>query len=460
MAGNFSIHRTSVQNLVISVVLLLTVGIYLAVLGLGAGGGKPSSQRVSDISNAVLYALFFVSGMLGGTVMNIIGPRLTAVIGAFGYPFYVAGFFYYDRTGHEWFPILGGAVLGVSAGLLWTVAGFIQFSYATEKEKGSFIGTQYALYQVGSTIGSLVAFLIIYNGTSTAQGSPTAVYIAFICVMSLSLIVSVFLVQPETVRRADGTAIADFKHLSAKDELFAAFSALKDYRVLLILEAIFCCEFPISIIPAINATHFNARTRALNSLCFYLISPPLCILISKLLDWDKYERRVRGYVGICICYTLLIASWVGLFVFLSNDRWMASSNPDGIDWTDAGYGGPLVLFMCFGGVYTIHQFFVMWIMSLFTNQPRVLAVYGGLFKGVAAAGLAVAFGLSAGGVSQLHISIIMFILQVVSLPICLLLVWKARSTNYGIEEDVIVPLDANIAIVEAGAEKGSEGVKT
>ncbi len=43
-------------------------------------------------------------------------------LGAFGYPFYVASFFYYDRTGHEWFPIVGGAVLGISAGLLWTVA--------------------------------------------------------------------------------------------------------------------------------------------------------------------------------------------------------------------------------------------------------------------------------------------------------------------------------------------------
>lgn len=60
--------------------LFLTVGIYLAVLGLGAGGGKPSSQRVSDISNSVLYALFFFSGLAGGSVMNIIGPRLTTIV--------------------------------------------------------------------------------------------------------------------------------------------------------------------------------------------------------------------------------------------------------------------------------------------------------------------------------------------------------------------------------------------
>ncbi len=49
-----------------------------------------------------------------------------------------------------------------------------------------------------------------------------------------------------------------------------------------------------------------------------------------------------------------------------------------------------------------------------TNKPRTLAVYGGLFKGIAAAGLAVAFGLSAGGVSYMHIAIIMFVLQMVA----------------------------------------------
>lgn len=137
-AKRWAIHRAFNQNVLISSTLFLTVGIYLAVLGLGAGGGKPSSQRVSDISNSVLYALFFITGLVGGSVMNVVGPRITAIVslrevltksiahqvqlGAFGYPFYVAGFFYYDRTGNDWFPILAGAVLGISAGLLWTVA--------------------------------------------------------------------------------------------------------------------------------------------------------------------------------------------------------------------------------------------------------------------------------------------------------------------------------------------------
>jgi len=47
------------------------------------------------------------------------------------------GLWYYDRTGNEVFAIVGGAVLGVGAGLLWTCAGYIEFSYAG-KSKGPY----------------------------------------------------------------------------------------------------------------------------------------------------------------------------------------------------------------------------------------------------------------------------------------------------------------------------------
>ena len=51
---------------------------------------------------------------------------LTAVqVGAFGYPFYVSGLWYYDAQGNEWYPLLGGAVLGITAAMLWTVSGFM-----------------------------------------------------------------------------------------------------------------------------------------------------------------------------------------------------------------------------------------------------------------------------------------------------------------------------------------------
>lgn len=58
-------------------------------------------------------------------VNKIMKPKLTCQIGAFGYPFYVSGLWYYDVRGEEWYALLGGAVLGITAALLWTVSGFM-----------------------------------------------------------------------------------------------------------------------------------------------------------------------------------------------------------------------------------------------------------------------------------------------------------------------------------------------
>jgi hypothetical protein len=32
--------------------------------------------------------------------------------------YYIGGLWYYDRTGHTWFPLFGGAILGVLCGIL------------------------------------------------------------------------------------------------------------------------------------------------------------------------------------------------------------------------------------------------------------------------------------------------------------------------------------------------------
>jgi hypothetical protein len=63
-------------------------GIYLALTGLGAGGGRPSSQAVAANVNAILYGVFFLVGWFGGSIMNIVGPNVTISISAIGYALY------------------------------------------------------------------------------------------------------------------------------------------------------------------------------------------------------------------------------------------------------------------------------------------------------------------------------------------------------------------------------------
>lgn len=64
-----------------------------------------------------------------------------------------------------------------------------QFAYAEEADKGAYIAWQLFLLSVGSSVGSLVAFGININDTSTG-GVPGSVYIAFIVIMCVAIVLS------------------------------------------------------------------------------------------------------------------------------------------------------------------------------------------------------------------------------------------------------------------------------
>lgn len=388
------------QNLISGCVLFFTVGVYLAVLGLGAGGGKPSSQRVSDISNSSLYGIYAVFGFFTGAIMNRLGPRLTMTVGVAGYPVYVAGLFYYDRTASEWFPILGGVLLGLSAPMLWSTSGFIQWAYATEQEKGRYIAVQYFINQAGSVVGSLVAFVIIYRGAATTDGSPTSVYITFIVLICVAFLFTLFgLVSPRSVRRTDGTPVAVFHNLSMAEELRGVARVLRDYRVLAMLPVIFSCELALGILPSVNGRYFNLRTRAMNNVVFYVAQLPASVACALLTDKLPFGRRVRGYISVGVLGVFVFAAWIALLVWVSVSPSWASPPEGGVDWTGGDFGGPFVLYLVFGIVYGSHQQIGMWVIGTFTNEPTVLAIYGGLWKGVAAAGVAAQFGMAAAEVS-------------------------------------------------------------
>lgn len=110
---------------------------YNAITGLGAGGGKPSSLEVANNVNAILYLVLAAGSLVVGSVLNILKPRLCLMLGAAGYPLYIGGLWYFDRSGHSWFVYLSGVLNGISGAFLWTTAAYIQFSYPEERQKGT-----------------------------------------------------------------------------------------------------------------------------------------------------------------------------------------------------------------------------------------------------------------------------------------------------------------------------------
>lgn len=91
----------------------LTAGLYVALNLLGAGGGRPNDAQTVQIVNATLCSVWFFSSSFGGSLLNTIGPAITAPLGVCGYMVYVGSLWYFDRYGREAFPIAAGVIIGV-----------------------------------------------------------------------------------------------------------------------------------------------------------------------------------------------------------------------------------------------------------------------------------------------------------------------------------------------------------
>ena len=86
----------------------------------------------------------------------------------------------YQTQGAGWFLILAGALLGISAALLWSAQGSIMMAYPLEKDKGKAFAIFWAIFQFGSFIGSLIALAInLRSGGLTAVSTST--YIVRAC---------------------------------------------------------------------------------------------------------------------------------------------------------------------------------------------------------------------------------------------------------------------------------------
>jgi len=77
-------------------------------------------------------------------------------------------------------------------------------------------------------------------------------------------------------------------------------------------------------------------------------------------------------------------------------------------------------------------------MSSITNDPFKLARMAGYYKGIQSAGAAVSFGMDAVKTAYLGEILISWLLTLVALPLCALVLYHVRDTNYEEKEVVLV----------------------
>ncbi|KAF4961810.1 hypothetical protein FSARC_10068 [Fusarium sarcochroum] len=443
LQGKLRLNRPFNQNFLMGCLLFCMPGIYLALTGLGAGGGRSSSQETAALTNSILYGIYAVAGWCGGPVLNVIKPKWTVVLGGIGYPLYVASLWYYDRVGGQAFPLTSGAILGLCAALLWTASGFIQFAYAEEKDKALYITWQWVLTSSGSTVGALIALLATLNQTG-AVGVSNAVYIAFIVIMVAAIVAGAFLiVDPATIVRDDGQHLAVFEKPSLKKEIAGIFSVMKDTKIIILLPAMFVGEMCLALVSSINAYYFNIRTRSLNNLLFQAIMIPAPILLAYIMDNRHIKsRRSRGLMGFSVVSLITMGATSGLLAWVMQNHVVKSAESPAVDWTDSAFAPGIILYLLFGVIFACFQISVQWTLSSLTNDPSLCARYAGAFKGTVALGMCISFTVDSQGMSfrdQIIMQLALYALGIC----CLFYVISVyvKQTNYFAEEGVVVPVE-------------------
>ncbi|EMD34617.1 hypothetical protein CERSUDRAFT_116782 [Gelatoporia subvermispora B] len=424
------------QVVLVGITCFATTGMYSAVSNLGAGGTQDVS--LSDTSNGVLYGFFAVVGVISGGITNLLGPRLTLFFGTLGYALYVGALWCLQTQGTQWFLIFAGALLGISAALLWSAQGSIMMSYPLEKDKGKSFAIFWAIFQFGSFIGSVIALAInIRQGQLNAVSTST--YIAFLVIIFIGVASAFLILPPNRVIRADGTIVKVQAASKPHIEAIGMWNLLKDWRMLCLMPMFFASNYFYSYQGSVNAHRFDGPTRALNATLEGAGAIIGALLIGYLvLDLKYLHRRTRGYLGLAVVTTMTIIIWaVALAWQVTFNRADADAQPK-INYKDADYKGKGALYFFFFFGDACYQALAYWIMSALTNDPFTLARYAGLYKAVQSAGAAGSFGMDAVNTPFLNEHLASWCMMLASFPFAYVVIRTVKETNYDSEEVVYV----------------------
>ncbi|KAL7752280.1 hypothetical protein RI367_002326 [Sorochytrium milnesiophthora] len=405
------------QVVLVSLVCFCTSGMFNAMNSLG-GGGKQDHDTANN-ANVALYATFSIFGALGGAIHNLLGVKLSLVLGALPYCLYSLALWntvHHDdkNSPAQHLSVAAGALLGIGAGVMWTAQGAIMMSYPTEANKGKYIAIFWAIFNVGPVLGNLMTTALNWsNGSATASD---ATYITFSVLMLLGSVLGFFIASPSQVIRDDGTPVHLEKERGAMVELRGVLQTFTDRKMLLLVPACLASNWFYTVqFNGLNGDHFSFRTRSFNSIFYWGMQILGALVLGRFLDNAKYTRSHRGFLAAAGVAILTVASWIGFLVFLN-----VQTRDDKFDLVDStgAWFGPFVLFALFGLLDAAYQGLAYWIMGAMTNDREQLARYAGFYKGVQSAGAAIAWAADGQWkISATAQAIIAFILLLISFPL-------------------------------------------
>ena len=429
------LYRGFNQVLCTALICFCCPGFFNALACLGGAGSHDTTS--SAAANAALYGFFAVFGYLGGAFFNLFGARLLMSVGGLTYAFY-AGAAYISGTnaGYDWLFILAGALLGIGASWIWVSQGALMLAYSPEGSTGKYISIFWTIFNMGGLMGGFIQFALNYNETN--GDANLASYMVFVGVMVLgSLIAALCIVDPSRVVKADGSQVIVRPPKTPRQEFHDVMSVIFDKKMLLLFLLFFGSNFFYTYqFDGVNAFMFNLRTRGLNASMYWGAQMVGAIIIGHILDNKQYTVGKRALIGF---FTLALAMNIfyalGCFLEYSVLADFSKSNAfePKIDFKDASYVFPCIVFVLYGLGDAMIQSYAYWIMgAIARDNTQLCARYTGFYKGVQSLGAAISWLLD---IKRFNVPYIFqfwccWILFVAALPTCYVVakgIWRQEE---------------------------------
>ncbi len=167
-------------------------------------------------ANSVIavYTCFTVGCLFAAKAVSALGDRLSIAIGIMGYAALVLAGLVYLVTGYAvWLILLGGALLGCGAAILWTAQGSLILAYAGlngSAERGRVFAIFWSLYRAAPLLGGVlsISYFSLHDAGQQA-GSPT-LFVIFLALIVAGGLATLLLCDPTSMHSGSSTARQPF----------------------------------------------------------------------------------------------------------------------------------------------------------------------------------------------------------------------------------------------------------
>ncbi|CAG7930904.1 unnamed protein product [Penicillium olsonii] len=421
------------QIILVGLVAFCEPGIWTALNNLGAGGN--AKPFLNNAANALTYGLMSIGCFLAGGVTNKITAKWTLFIGAAFYTPYAAGLYCNNRYGNEWFLLLGAALCGIGASLLWASEAAIAVGYPEEEKRGRYVGIWMGIRQMGPLVGGAISLALNVGTAETGKVTYTT-YLGLVAISALGAPFALLLSQPQDVVRSNGTKIPYMKKTSFAIEARAIWKQLSNKYMLLLIPVFLAGQFGSTYQGNYLTTYFTVRSRALASFLTAVVGAAANIITGLILDVKSVSRENRSkgvYIFVLIFVT---AAWIWNAIVETKLSRMA--DPPAFDLGDGPFfNSAFTVYMVFKFFYEVLQTYIYWLMAEIKGAQADgdIARTTGILRSWESIGSTIAYAVGATHWPNLNQMILGFALWGFTIPFTILAVFGDWNQPAAVEED-------------------------